>query len=83
MQESLFSQGFTLLSYGMGTVFVFLTLLILVTVCVSGLMVKFFPEAEPAPAKPRASSKPKSTQVSPKTLKIIQAAIDQHRAKRR
>lgn len=80
MQESLFSQGLTLLSYGMGTVFVFLAVLVMVTNCVSRVMVRFFPEPleEPGVIKKPARAK---TVVDGKTLKVIQAAIDLHRKK--
>lgn len=83
MQESLVSQGFGLLLYGMGTVFLFLTLLVAVVSCVSFLIIRFFPEpAEPLPNIPR---KPVGnvSPIDPKTLQIIKAAIEQHRSKRR
>lgn len=82
MQESLVSQGFGLLLYGLGTVFVFLTMLVAVVTCVSYVIVRFFPEpAEPLPNDSPRRSANNTTAVDPKTLKIIQAAIDQHRSK--
>lgn len=82
MQDSLFSQGFTLLTYGMGTVFVFLIILIMVTYLVSGLITRYFPEPEPAPALKRTAPQQARSGVDAKTLKIIQAAVEQHRAQR-
>lgn len=84
MQESLVSQGFSLLLYGMGTVFVFLTVLVLVVGCISYIIVRFFPEpADPLPTTPNNNSRSGSSPVDAKTLRIIKAAIDQHRAKRK
>lgn len=80
MSTSLISQGFDLMLYGMGVVFVFLTLLIFATTGMSAVIQRWFPEKEePAPVK-RKSSK-KDGAVSPVTLKVIQAAVDQHRAR--
>lgn len=80
MQESIMSEGLGLMVFGMGAVFVFLTVLVLVTICMSSIMARFFPELpEPLPAAtvPTAGS---ATAVDAKTLKVIQAAIDRHRA---
>lgn len=82
MQESLLSQGLDLMVYGMGTVFVFLAVLIVVTTTMSKLVVRFFPEA-PAPVKVgNSASRPISSDVDSRTLKVIRAAIQQHRARR-
>jgi oxaloacetate decarboxylase gamma subunit len=80
MQQSLMQQGFDLLIYGMGTVFVFLTVLVFVTMAMSAIMRRFFPDpVDPAvitEAVPVAS-------VPPNVLAAIKAAIEQHRSKRR
>ncbi|PID45335.1 MAG: oxaloacetate decarboxylase [Proteobacteria bacterium] len=80
MDNSLIDQGLSLMLFGMGTVFVFLTLLIFATTAMSKVVLRWFPEkvAEtPAPRKaPVAAAKPA---IAPETLKIIQAAINQHR----
>lgn len=79
MQSTLLQQGFDLLIFGMGTVFVFLTLLVICVNFMSMFINKIFGEeeiiVEPKPA-PRKAGK-----VDPKVLAVIQEAIYQHRAK--
>jgi oxaloacetate decarboxylase gamma subunit len=63
--------------YGMGTVFIFLTLLVIVTTLMSTLVRRWLPE-EDATSPPAASS---SSDVDGRVLAIIQAAIDKHRSR--
>jgi oxaloacetate decarboxylase gamma subunit len=65
--------------FGMGTVFVFLTLLVAVTGAMSTTVSKFAtpPVAEPAATAPSAANQA----VDPKVIAVIQAAIDQHRGR--
>lgn len=81
MTESIMSQGLTLMVFGMGAVFVFLAVLVAVTYAMSGVMVRFFPEApEPIPAaKAPLATSASAPPVDANTLKILQAAIDKHR----
>lgn len=79
MQSALIEQGFSLMLYGMGVVFTFLTLLIFATTGMSKAIQRWFPQVE-EPAKP-VRKKTAKTAVSPLTLKIIQAAIEQHRSR--
>lgn len=73
--ENLVSQGFELAIFGMGTVFVFLTLLILATHCMSLLVQKF--EHETSNQAVLAE-----TQIDDHhLLTIISAAIAQHKNK--
>ena len=82
MNSSLISQGFDLMLFGMGTVFVFLTLLIFTTSAMSAIITKWFPEkaiAAPTPKKKVAATT--GAAVAPATLKIIQAAVEKHRSR--
>lgn len=79
MQNALIEQGFSLMLYGMGVVFIFLTLLIFATIGLSQVVQRWFPQAD-EPEKP-VRKKSSKTAVSPLTIKIIQAAIEQHRAR--
>lgn len=78
MGGTLLRQGLDLMSFGMGTVFVFLTVLVITTTLMSRIVSRFFPEARQSMAVTSRTSvavKP----VDEKTLKIIQAALDKHR----
>lgn len=85
MHESLLDQGLSLLVYGMGTVFVFLALLVLITKAMSVFIGKFLPEAPEPTRRPAQPVRGAITQVTPEShvLKVIAAAVAEHRAKRR
>lgn len=77
MSNPLVEQGLNLMLYGMGTVFVFLSLLVVATWAMSTVINHWFPEKPVQQAlKP---SFPSSPQVPEKTLLIIKDAISQHR----
>jgi oxaloacetate decarboxylase gamma subunit len=79
MQNTLMQQGVDLLIYGMGTVLVFLTLLVIATAIMSQLMQRFFPDpvvAEPVrPASPGHAD----TSVDLTVRHAIEKAIKLHR----
>ena len=80
----LLQQGVELMLFGMGTVFVFLALLVACTSLMSALLRKYLPEEiPPVPPKSRQSGA-KAATASPdaKTLAVIGAAIHQHRKRR-
>ena len=80
MQQDVLQQGINLMIFGMGTVFVFLTLLVFSTSIMSSLVARFFPDRpEAAPVKPVPVAT--SNVTDPKLLAIIKAAVDQHRDK--
>lgn len=79
MQDALMQQGIDLMLFGMGSVFVFLTVLVFATTVMSAFIQRFLPEAE-APIVPAAPAGPVGVN-DPKLVAIIQAAIDQHRKK--
>lgn len=81
MQSVLIEQGFSLMLYGMGVVFIFLTLLVYATGLMSYVIREWFPEKEVVAPPPRRKAG-RQGNVSPLTLKIIQAAIEQHRSRR-
>ena len=80
MQSALIEQGVSLMLYGMGVVFTFLTLLIFATTAMSAVAQRWFPD-KPEPARPARKKSVATGTVSPLTLKIIQAAVAQHRSR--
>ena len=68
----LVSEGLNLALYGMGTVFVFLTMLVFVTMFMSWLVLKFSPVQEPEQAVASDQNK---------KMPAITAAIHAHRSK--
>jgi oxaloacetate decarboxylase gamma subunit len=78
---NLINEGLTLMTYGMGFVFVFLTLLVFATSFMSKMVVKYLPEPQPAAAKPVAASAVPAPAGDAQLIAVISAAIKQHRAK--
>lgn len=76
--DNLVSQGFELALFGMGTVFVFLALLILATKTMSTLVLRYEPavSASPANTVTQAASSPDRSHL----VAVISAAIAQHRS---
>lgn len=74
MDSQLISQGLDLMLYGMGTVFIFLTVLVAITSMMSATVNKIAPEQIED-----AEIKAPQTQVETRIVKAIQAAINQHR----
>lgn len=81
MQHSILEQGIDLMLFGMGTVFLFLTLLVIATAIMSAIIKRYFPDqlvpqhAAPAPS---VGTDPANNR---QLLAILQSAVDQHRAK--
>jgi oxaloacetate decarboxylase gamma subunit len=76
MSQGILDQGIDLMLFGMGTVFVFLTVLVFATVIMSGFIQRYLPEK----VEPQQPVTPVPAGVTdPKVLAIIKAAIDQHR----
>ena len=74
-EATLLEQGVDLMIYGMGTVFVFLTLLVLATNVMSRL-VRMLERRIPAPAEPAAA---KRRELDPAVVAAITAALHRHR----
>jgi len=75
MDTNLIIEGFKFMGLGMGTVFLFLTIMIFMMGFMSKIINRFFPEALPT-----ASSTPVKTQNNQtKVVAAITAAIKHHR----
>jgi len=81
MQDTLIDQGISLMIYGMGTVFVFLAILVFAT----GLMSKLVNKYAPAQTSIEHDAEPNVGQAGvlphPHVLEAIREAISQHRNK--
>lgn len=82
--SDLMEEGVELMLLGMGSVFIFLILLVILTTLMSKVIGRYFPEPIAAPAGQKAAAKPagKAGEVDEQTIAIISAAIRQHRARR-
>lgn len=79
--SQLLSEGVELMLYGMGSVFVFLTLLILSIHMMARLLGRIAPPVASAAVTP-ATPAVQAQGPEPDVLAAIQAAISQHRARR-
>ena len=77
MGDNLIGQGLELMLFGMGTVVVFLTLLVFVTGAMSALVERFSPT--PVPPPPGAAGPPEDAAL----MAVITAAIHTHRSRRK
>lgn len=81
MQSDILNESLQLLIYGMGTVFIFLYVLVLATSGMSWVVARFAPE--PEPLKPAKRPSQPSRAVHPDVLKAIGLAVQEHRRERR
>lgn len=77
--ENIVTEGLNLMLMGMGTVFVFLTILVFVTSFMSSLIQKYFPETS-VEVLPTAATSLSSGKNNPALLAVISAAIHAHRS---
>ncbi len=79
MQENIFTQGLELMLYGMGTVVVFLSLLVVATGAMSSLITRFFAEQQ-TPVRPSPQRAPQQQEAGDgELIAVIGAAIQRHR----
>ncbi len=74
METNLIAEGFKFMALGMGTVFLFLIILIVLMNAMSAILHKYFPEPQPG-VTPDVASK----QDNKKIIAAITAAIAHHR----
>ncbi|MFZ2289915.1 MAG: OadG family transporter subunit [Halopseudomonas yangmingensis] len=80
--SELLEEGFELMLLGMGSVFIFLIVLVFITTIMSRLLTRFFPEPVAAPKVAPKSAAVAVGSVDPELVAAIGAAIKQHRARR-
>ena len=81
MQASLVSQGFDLMLYGMGTVFVFLLILVALTTLMSAVINRYASEPELPVVKSAAVSNHSAPNNDGQLVAVIGAAIHKYRQK--
>lgn len=80
MQDNLMQQGVELMLFGMGTVFVFLVLLIIATTFMSFIIQRYFP-AKPLVIPPAAAAGKVPAANDDKLIAVISAAIHKFRSR--
>ncbi|MBV0932531.1 OadG family protein [Marinobacterium weihaiense] len=80
--DNLFSEGLTLMAFGMGFVFVFLTLLVFATGIMSRLATRFLPEpvAKAPTPRPQPAAAGAATH-NDELVAVISAAVHKYRSK--
>jgi len=81
MQTTLIDQGLDLMLFGMGTVFVFLTILVFATLLMSRVVATLSPAKAEAETSTGADKGSMNQQPSPQILQAIKLAIAEHRRK--
>lgn len=79
MQTNLIDQGVSLMLYGMGTVFVFLTILVFATSLMSRLVARYSPPTAASTAPTVNKTLPNDGTPSAQVLEAIKQAIAEHR----
>lgn len=79
--DNLFSEGLTLMVYGMGFVFVFLTLLVIATGAMSRLVMRYVPEPAPKAPRARPQSPASPSGNNDELVAVITAAVHKYRSK--
>jgi oxaloacetate decarboxylase gamma subunit len=83
MQGDIVHQGLELMLYGMGTVVVFLTLLIATVSLMSWFLSRFLPDAEVPVAAVRSEPAASAVPADAPLAAVIAAAVHRHRSGRR
>lgn len=81
MRDDLMQQGIDLMIYGMGTVTVFLALLVVATLVVSWVVQTYFPEPDINALSETKAPTGTASMVEPQIYRAIESAIKQHRAR--
>ncbi|MFO7703864.1 MAG: OadG family transporter subunit [Halopseudomonas sp.] len=76
--SDLIMVGLELMLLGMGSVFVFLILLVMVTTAMSRVLTRFFPEAIAVPKAPAKRAQAPAA-IDSELIAVIGAALAQHR----
>lgn len=82
MQGTIMAQGVELMLYGMGSVVMFLALLVVATTAMSAAIGRFFAETQPQPlSRPAPPAGPVPADADAETVAVISAAIHRYRSR--
>lgn len=81
MQETLLQQGVELMVFGMGTVFVFLAILVVVTTTMSSLLQRFLPAKPVEPAVTRTPAPAPALTDDQQLMAVLSAAVHKYRSR--
>ena len=79
MQDDIVAQGLELMVYGMGSVVMFLALLVLCTSIMSATINRLLPEPQPVRRAPRKAAMAAMAEGDEELIGVITAAVHQHR----
>lgn len=79
--DNLFSEGLTLMVFGMGFVFVFLTLLVIFTSVMSRLLGRYLPEPAARPRPQAAVTGVQSDSNNDELIAVLTAAVHKYRSR--
>ncbi len=79
--ENLMSEGLNLMVFGMGFVFVFLTLLVFATNGMSAVVSKIAPDPEPKAKRKAPAAAPAAANNNDELVAVMTAAVHQHRSR--
>lgn len=79
--DNLFSEGLTLMVFGMGFVFVFLTLLVIVTGIMSRLIGRYLPEPVAKPRPQAVTGVQSGASNNDELIAVLTAAVHKYRSK--
>ena len=82
MQANLLSEGLELMLFGMGTVFVFLAVLVVVTSLMSFIVQRFFPDAPEPTLAPTPRPTNAAASNDEQLLAVITAAVHKFRSRK-
>ena len=82
MQGTIVNQGLELMLFGMGTVLVFLSVLVVSITLMSWILQHYFPEPEVPPGAAPSASALEVTLSDANLVAVISGAIHKHRSKK-
>lgn len=81
MEETLLQQGLELMVFGMGTVFLFLAVLVVVTIAMSSLLQRFIPATPVDKTVDQVASPSTAANNDQQLMAVLSAAVHKYRSR--